>query len=137
MRRVSDSALSSPPFAEPGQAEVEAALAAMSPAERLAQFWRLQEIAIARSWALVERSGLMDPRAQVRVVIRSRYPEWPDADVARLLGAICAREDPAVWLERLRLTANETTARLGGAQVPDEGLKAGLPSASPTSTSAG
>lgn len=112
MHKVSDSAISSPPFAEPGQAEVEAALAAMSPAERLAQFWRLQEIAIARSWALVDRSGLQGERAGVELVIRSRYPEWSDAEVQRLLGAIFQREDPAAWLGRLRQRANEITLEL-------------------------
>jgi len=112
MHRVSDSALSSPPFVEPGQAEVEAALVAMSPADRLARYWRLQEIAIARSWALVERSGLMDPRARLELVIRSRFPEWSDAEVQRLLSAICQRESPAAWLGRLRRRASEIEAAL-------------------------
>jgi hypothetical protein len=112
MHRVSDSALSSPPFAEPGQLEVEAALAAMSPAERLRLFWRTQEVAIARSWALVDRSGLHGERAGVELVIRSRYPEWSDSEVERLLSAICQREDPAAWLERLRQRANEIKLEL-------------------------
>lgn len=112
MRRVSDSALSSPPFAEPGQAEVETALAAMSPADRLAQFWRMQEIAIARSWALVERSRLVDPRARVGFVIRSRFPEWSNEEVDSLLRAIFQRESYDAWLERLQSTADEIAARL-------------------------
>jgi hypothetical protein len=112
MQMVSDSALSSPPFVEPGQAEVEAALAAMSPAERLAQFWRLQEIAIARSWALVGRSGLVDPRVRLELVIRSRYPEWSDGEVAQLLHAISQRETYEAWLDRLRMKADQIGARL-------------------------
>lgn len=112
MHRVSDSALSSPPFAEPGQLEVEAALAAMSPAERLAQYWRLQEIAIARSWALVERSGLVDPRVRLELVIRSRFPDWSDAEVEGLLHAISQRESYDAWLDRLRMKADQIAARL-------------------------
>ncbi|MGD0019562.1 MAG: hypothetical protein ABSD62_09950 [Candidatus Limnocylindrales bacterium] len=112
MHRLSDSAAYSQPSAEPGQSELDAALAAMSPAGRLARFWRLQEIAVARSWALVDRSGLGDPTARVELVIRSRYPEWSDAEVQRLLAAIRVREDPSVWLERLRARAAEITARL-------------------------
>jgi hypothetical protein len=115
MHRLSDSATSSPPFAEPGAAELEAAVAAMSPQERMARFWRLREIAVARSWALVERSGIADPMARIELVVRSRYPEWSDAEVGRLLDAIRSREDPAVWLERLRARAAEITARLEGA----------------------
>ena len=114
MHGASDSAAYSPPFAEPGEAELRSALAAMSPTERLARFRRLQEIAIARSWALVERSGLTDPMAHVELVIRSRYPEWSDTEVDRLLDAIRAAEDPAVWLDRLRDRAEEITARLQG-----------------------
>ena len=114
MHRLSDSGISSPAFAEPGQADLDAALAAMSPTERLKRFWRLQEIAVARSWALVERSGLTDPIARVELVIRSRYPEWSDAEVEHLLAAIRAREDPIVWLERLRDRAAEITVRLEG-----------------------
>jgi hypothetical protein len=86
----------------------------MSPADRLARYWRLQEIAIARSWALVQRAGLADPRARVDLVIRSRYPEWSDAEVNRLLEAICAREDPAAWLDRLRRRVDEIAARQPG-----------------------
>jgi hypothetical protein len=112
MHRVSDSALSSPPFAEPGQVEVEAALAAMSPADRLRRYWRMQEIAVARSWALVERSGLVDPRARVGFVIRSRFPEWSDAEVERLLHAISQRESYDVWLDRLHFKADRIAARL-------------------------
>jgi hypothetical protein len=105
MHRVSDSALSSPPFVEPGQAEVEAALAAMSPADRLARYWRMQDIAIARSWALVARSGIVDPRARLDLVIHSRFPEWSDAEVDRLLHAISERESYDAWLDRLRMKA--------------------------------
>jgi hypothetical protein len=112
MQSLSGSATCSPPFAEPGATELEAAVAAMSPQERLARFWRLQEIAIARSWALVERSGLTNPMARIELVIRSRYPEWSDVDVERLLDAIRAREDPTVWLERLRSRAVEIITRL-------------------------
>ena len=116
MHRLSDSVTSSPPFAEPGAAELEAAVAAMSPQERLARFWRLQEIAVARSWALAERSGMTDPMARIELVIRSRYPEWSDAEVARLLDAIRSREDPAVWLDRLRVRAADIATRLEDAQ---------------------
>ena len=112
MHRLSDSATFSPPFAEPGAAELEAAVAAMSSEERLAQRWRLQEIAIARSWALIERSGQLDPMARIELVIRARYPEWSDAEVQQLLDAIRAAEDPAAWLERLRVRAAEITTRL-------------------------
>ena len=112
MHRPSDSAISSPPFAEPGAAELEAAVAAMSPEERLARYWRLQEIAIARSWALVERSSVTDSMAGTELVIRARYPEWSDAEVRRLLDAIRAAEDPVAWLERLRVRAEEITERL-------------------------
>ena len=84
----------------------------MSPEERLTHRWRLQEIAIARSWALVERSGLTDPLAQIELVVRARYPEWSDTEVRRLLDAIRAAEDPVAWLERLRGRAAEITARL-------------------------
>jgi hypothetical protein len=84
----------------------------MTPAQRLTLFWRAQEIAIARSWALVERSGIADARARVELVIRSRYPQWSDAEVARLLDAIRRREGPAAWLDRLRLRAEKITARL-------------------------
>ena len=112
MHGASDSAAYSPPFAEPGEAELRSALAAMSPTERLARFRRLQEIAIARSWALVERSGLVEPMARIELVIRSRYPEWSDAEVERLRAAIRAREDPSVWLERLRTRAAEISAGL-------------------------
>jgi hypothetical protein len=112
MHRLLDSATFSPPFAEPGAAELQAAVAAMAPEERLAKFWRMQEIAIARSWALVERSGVIEPMARIELVIRSRYPEWSDAEVRRLLDAIRASEDPAAWLERLRDRAAEITARL-------------------------
>jgi hypothetical protein len=112
MRAISVSSSSSRPFVEPGRSEVEVALAALSPAERLRLFWRSQEIAIARSWALVERSPVQDPRACVEFVIRSRYPEWSDEEVRRLLDAICQREDPEVWLARLERTAAEIRARL-------------------------
>jgi hypothetical protein len=112
MHKVSDSALSSPPFVEPGQVEVEAALAAMSPPERMALFWRMQEIAIARSWALVERAGLTDPHARIDLVIRSRYPEWSDAEVERVLQAISQRESYDAWLGRLRMKASQIVARL-------------------------
>jgi hypothetical protein len=112
MQASSASSTCSPPFAEPGQAEVDAALAAMTPAARLASFWRAQEAATARSWALLGRSGLDDPRDRIRLLIRARYPDWPDADVDRLLAAICDREDPAEWLDRLRRRAQEITARL-------------------------
>jgi hypothetical protein len=120
MQRVSDSALSSPPFVEPGQAEVETALAAMSPPERLTLFWRTQDIAIARSWALVDRSALQGERAGVELVIRSRYPEWSDAEVERLLSAICQQEDPAAWLGRLRQRANEITLELARLEPREE-----------------
>ncbi len=112
MRATSASSTSSKPFAEPGQLEVEAALAAMSPAERLAQYWRLQEIAIARSWALVERSGLVDPRVRLELVIRSRFPDWSDAEVEGLLHAISQRESYDAWLDRLRMKADQIAARL-------------------------
>jgi hypothetical protein len=112
MQTLSDSAASSPAFAEPGAAELAAAVAAMSPEERLVRFRRMQEIAVARSWALVERSGIADPMARVELVIRSRYPEWSDPEVERLLEAIHTREDPTVWLDRLRDRAAEITARL-------------------------
>jgi hypothetical protein len=102
----------SPIFAEPGAGELEAAVAAMSPAQRLACRWRLQEVAVARSWALVERSGLTDPTARLELVIRSRYPEWSEAEVGRFLEAIRAREEPTAWLERLRSRALEITERL-------------------------
>jgi hypothetical protein len=115
-----DSTNSSATSAEPGKAELEAAVAAMSPEERLARFRRMQEIAVARSWALVERSGPADPAARVEFVIRSRYPEWSDAEVSRLLDAIRAREDPAAWLERLRTRAAEITARLQGSHGGSE-----------------
>lgn len=98
---------------EPGQLETEAALAAMSPVERLRLFWRAQEIAVARSWALVARSGLTDPRDRIGLVIRARYPEWSSAEVDQLLDAISAREDPATWLERLRRRARALEASLG------------------------
>jgi len=97
---------------EPGQAEVEAAVAAMFPADRMAHFWRMQEIAVARSWALVERSGLVDPRARVELVIRSRFPEWSDAEVERLLHAISKRESYDVWLDRLHIKADQIASRL-------------------------
>jgi hypothetical protein len=97
---------------------VEAALAEMSAPERLRLFWRTQEIAIARSWALVDRSGLQKERGGVELVIRSRYPEWSDAEVQRLLGAICQREDPATWLGRLRQRANEITLELSPLETP-------------------
>jgi hypothetical protein len=84
----------------------------MSPEERLARRWRLQEIAIARSWALVERSGLTDPMARIERVVRSRCPEWSDAEVERLVAAIRAYQDPDAWLARLRDRAAEITARL-------------------------
>jgi hypothetical protein len=112
MQGSSASTAFSPTFAEPGQLEIEAALIALSPGERLARYWRMREIAIARSWALVERSGLADPRARIELVIRARYPQWGDADVARLLEAISTREDPADWLERLHVTAQQIAARL-------------------------
>lgn len=112
MHKLSDSPTFSLPFAEPGAAELEAAVAAMSPEERLSRRWRLQEIAIARSWALAERSGVTEPMARIELVIRARYPEWSDAEVARLLGAIRVAEDPAAWLERLRDRAAEITRRL-------------------------
>jgi hypothetical protein len=85
----------------------------MTPTERLGLYWRAQEVAIARSWALVERSGVADPRTRVELVIRSRYPEWSDAEVTRLLAAICEREDPSAWLARLERRAVEITTRLG------------------------
>jgi hypothetical protein len=113
MSSHSDSRIYWASSAEPGRAEVEAALAGMTPAERLGLYWRAQEVAIARSWALLERSGVTDPRSRVELVVRSRYPEWSDEEVARLLDAICRREDPAVWLERLRLRA-QTAALDGG-----------------------
>jgi len=47
-------------------------------------------------------------------VIRSRYPEWSDAAAARLLEAICRREDPTEWLARLRSRAEAIAQRLGG-----------------------
>jgi hypothetical protein len=109
MQTLSDSAIFSPPCVEPGAAELAAAVAAMSPEERLARRWRLQEIAIARSWALVQRSGLADPTARIELVIRSRYPEWSDPEVERLLDAIRAAEEPAAWLDRLRVRAEEIT----------------------------
>lgn len=112
MHATSDWTHFSPPCAEPGRAEVEAALAAMSPADRLAQFWRTQEVAIARSWALVERSGLMDPRARVELVIRARFPEWADAEVETLLHAIAQHESYDAWLDRLRVKADQVAARL-------------------------
>jgi hypothetical protein len=118
MRATSVSTTSSSPFVEPGQAEVEAALAAMSATERLRLFWRAQEVAIARSWALAERSGLGEPRARVDLVIRSRFPEWSDAEVERLLSAICQREDPAAWLGRLRQRASEITLELSLPETP-------------------
>jgi len=97
-----DSAISSAISAEPGRAEVEAAVAAMTAAERLVRLHRLQEIAVARSWALVERSGLTDPGERLEMVIRSRYPEWSDDQVTELLAAICAREPASAWLDRLK-----------------------------------
>jgi hypothetical protein len=117
MHRLSDSAIFSLPLvepgaAEPGAAELQAAVAAMTAQERLARFWRMQEIAIARSWALVERSGVEDPMARIELVIRARYPEWSDAEVSRLIDAICAAENPEAWLERLRVRAAEITERL-------------------------
>jgi hypothetical protein len=112
MRKLSESATSLPAYAESGQADLDAALAAMTPPARLSRFWRMQEIAVARSWALVERSGLDDPTARIELVIRARYPEWSDPEVDRLLAAIRTREDPEVWLERLRDRATEITARL-------------------------
>lgn len=112
MLPVSTFSTSSRPSAEPGRAKVEAALAEMSAPERLRLFWRTQEIAIARSWALVDRSGLQKERGGVELVIRSRYPEWSDAEVQRLLDAICEREDPSAWLDRLRQRANEIADRL-------------------------
>jgi hypothetical protein len=84
----------------------------MSPPERLVLFWRAQETAIARSWALVARSGVRGARARIELVVRARYPEWSDAEVERLLDAICQREDPAAWLARLRRSADEITDRL-------------------------
>jgi hypothetical protein len=114
MRAASVSPRSSQPSAESGRSQLEAALAAMSPSQRLALFWKAQEIAVARSWALVERSGLMDPAARVRLVIRCRYPDWSDAEVTRLLDAICRREDPTEWLARLRSRAEAIAERLGG-----------------------
>ena len=110
MRATSDSPLSWLPFAEPGRVEVEAALAAMSPAERLSLFWRAQEIAIARSWALVERSGLVGSRARLELVIRSRFPGWSDAEVEILLEAISRRESYETWLDRLRMRAGQASA---------------------------
>jgi hypothetical protein len=112
MRAASASSTSSKPFAEPGRIEVEAVLSAMSAPERLRLFWRAQDIAIARSWALVERAGLMDPHARIDLVIRSRYPEWSEEEVERLLDAICEREDPSAWLDRLRQRGNEITLEL-------------------------
>ena len=112
MHRLSDSAVYSPPFGEPGQAELELAVAAMSPADRLGRFWRMQEIAVARSWALVERSGLLDPMARVELVLRSRYPEWSDAEVDRLLAAIRDRDGASVWLDRLQARSAEIRAAL-------------------------
>jgi hypothetical protein len=112
MHGLSDSSASSTASADPGAAELEAVVAAMPPEERLARRWRLQEIAIARSWGLVERSGLTDPIARIELVIRSRYPEWSDAEVERLLAAIQAREDPEGWLARLHDRAAEITVRL-------------------------
>lgn len=125
MHRLSDSAAYSPPFVEPGQAELESAVAAMSPADRLARFWRMQEIAVARSWALVERSGLLDPTARVELVLRSRYPEWSDAEVDRLLAAIRDREGASVWLDRLQARSAEIKAALArdrGDRGPTERL---------------
>lgn len=81
----------------------------MSAPERLSLFWRAQDIAIARSWALVERSGIPGARARVELVVSSRYPEWSPAEVERLLDEICQREDPAAWLERLHRRADEIT----------------------------
>ena len=112
MHRLSDSATFSPSFADPGAADLQAAVSEMTPEERLARFWRLQEIAIARSWALVERSGVTAPMARVDLVIRARYPEWSDGEVRRLLDAIRAAEEPEAWLERLRVRAAEITERL-------------------------
>jgi hypothetical protein len=112
MDTLSDSAAYWPPFAEPGHAELELAVAAMSPADRLARFWRMQEIAVARSWALVERSGLLDPMARVELVLRSRYPEWSDAEVDRLLAAIRDRDGASVWLDRLQARSAEIKAAL-------------------------
>ena len=123
MRATSGFSTSSRSFADTGRAEVESALAAMSPPERLTLFWRAQEIAIARSWALVHRSGLQGERAGVELVIRSRYPEWSDAEVQRLLGAICQREDPAAWLERLRLRAGESQANIAGMEQSKDDIK--------------
>jgi hypothetical protein len=110
MQEASVSSNSSEPFAEPGRSEVEDILGAMSPTERLTLFWRMQAVALARSWALVERSGLSDPRERIGFVIRARYPEWSEVDADRLLDAICQREDPVAWLERLRRTAEEIKA---------------------------
>jgi hypothetical protein len=90
----------------------------MSPAERLKLFWRMQEIGIARSWALVERSGVAGGRARLGFVVRSRYPEWTAAQVDRLVDAICRREDPNTWLERLRGRAEEISSRLALPRVP-------------------
>lgn len=118
MRATSVSSTSSKEFAEPGRLEVEAALADMSPTDRLARFWRMQDIAIARSWALVERSGLHAERAGVELVIRSRYPEWSDREVEQLLDAIYQREDPAAWLGRLRQRANKITLEFSPPEMP-------------------
>ncbi len=112
MRAISGSSISSKPFAEPGRVEVEAALSAMSVPERLRLFWTAQDVAIARSWALVDRSGLHGKRAGVELVIRSRYPGWSEEEVELLLHAICEREDPSAWLDRLRQRANEITLNL-------------------------
>jgi hypothetical protein len=84
----------------------------MSASGRLALFWRAQDIAVARCWALLERSGPREPQARIEFVIRSRYPEWSDAEVDRLLSAICLRHDPAEWLERLHRRTQEIEARL-------------------------
>jgi len=86
----------------------------MSAPERLKLFWRAQSVAIARCWALVDRSGIEEPRARVQLAIRSRYPEWSEEEVERLLDAICEREDPSVWLDRLRRRANEISLELAG-----------------------
>jgi hypothetical protein len=90
----------------------------MSAPERLRLFWRAQDIAIARSWALVDRSGLQDKRACVELVIRSRYPEWSEKEVERLLDAICEREDPSAWLDRLRQRANEIELEFSPPETP-------------------